>query len=132
MKSERPIVFFDGVCNLCNNTVDFLIQKDRSQFIRYASLQGKTASEFLSKKHVNDLNTVVLLQDGVIYTKSEAIIRALILLGPKYALSSIFLVIPEFIRDIFYNLIAKNRYKIWGKKDTCRLPSQSEKKLFLD
>ena len=130
--NKGPILFFDGVCNLCNSTVDFLIERDSNQVIKYSSLQGKTASELLTGKYTQDLNTVVLYQDGKIYTKSEAVIRALIHLGPKYALSSIFLVIPGFIRDFFYNLIAKNRYRIWGKKDTCRLPTQSERKLFLD
>lgn len=130
--NKGPILFFDGVCNLCNSTVDFLIERDSNQVIKYSSLQGKTASEILSGKYTQDLNTVVLYQNGKIYIKSEAVIRALIHLGPKYALSSIFLIIPGFIRDFFYNLIAKNRYRIWGKKDTCRLPTQSERKLFLD
>lgn len=129
---NHPILFFDGVCNLCNSTVDFLIQRDHNKIIRYASLQGETAKKTLAEKYFTDLNTVVLYQDGQIYTKSEAIIRALIHLGPKYALASIFLIIPGFIRDFFYTLIAKNRYRFWGKRDTCRLPTHAEKKLFLD
>lgn len=130
--TKDPILFFDGVCNLCNSTVDFLIERDVHHVIKYSSLQGKTASELLTEKYTQDLNTVVLYQDGKIYTKSEAVIRALMHLGPKYAITRIFLIIPGFIRNFFYNLIAKNRYRIWGQKDTCRLPTESEKKLFLD
>lgn len=130
--NKGPILFFDGVCNLCNNTVDFIIQRDTNQIIKYASLQGKTANELLGSSYTQELHTVVFYQDQKIYIRSEAVIRALILLGPKYALSSILLVIPSFIRDFFYNLVAKNRYRIWGKRDTCRLPTASEKKLFLD
>lgn len=129
---KSPILFFDGKCSLCNKSVDFFIEKDKGQLIRYAPLQGTTAKELLDYTYIQDLNTVVFYQNEIIYTKSEAIIRALIVLGPKYALTSIFLIIPGFIRDILYNLISKNRYRFWGKRETCRLPSQSEKKLFLD
>lgn len=130
--SSHSIIFFDGFCNLCNNTVDFFILRDQNQFIKYAPLQGETAMKLLGKKYTEDLHTVIFYQDKKIYIKSEAIIRALIVLGPKYALSSILLVIPTFIRDFFYTLIAKNRYRFFGKKDSCRLPTAQERKLFLD
>lgn len=127
-----PIIFFDGVCNLCNSTVDFLIQRDKNKILRYASLQGTSASKLLTKAYTEDLNTVVFYQEGKIYTKSEAIIRALIALGPPYSLTSIFLIFPDLILNFFYTLIAKNRYRLFGKKDTCRLPTPSERELFLD
>lgn len=129
---DHPILFFDGVCNLCNKVVDFFIKKDTNQIIRYSSLQGETAKKLLDPKLINELNTVVFFEKGKTYTKSEAVIRALIHLGPKYALTSIFLVLPSFFRDPFYNLVAKTRYKFFGKRDSCRLPTHSEKKLFLD
>lgn len=130
--SSTNIIFFDGVCNLCNSTVDFIITRDTNQMIQYAPLQGVNARKYIGDKLVQNLNTVTFYQDGKIYTKSEAIIRVLSLLGPKYALLSIFLLLPTFIRDFFYDLVAKNRYRFWGKRDTCRLPSPAEKKLFLD
>jgi predicted DCC family thiol-disulfide oxidoreductase YuxK len=129
---DHPILFFDGVCNLCNKVVDFFIQKDQNQVIRYSSLQGETAKQLLDPKLIENMNTVVFLEKGITYIKSEAVIRALIHLGPKYALSSIFLVFPSFVRDPFYNLVAATRYKFFGKRDSCRLPTHSEKKLFLD
>jgi predicted DCC family thiol-disulfide oxidoreductase YuxK len=129
---KKNIIFFDGVCNLCNKAVDFFIKRDIGGYIHYAPLQGTTAKEVLDSKVTDDLNTVVFYQEGKVYYKSEAILRALVLLGPKYALTSLFLIVPEFIRDFFYDLIAKNRYKIFGKKETCRLPLPHEKKLFLD
>jgi predicted DCC family thiol-disulfide oxidoreductase YuxK len=131
MNEVKAVVFFDGVCNLCNGAVDFFIKRDKKMFLRYASLQSDFAKEKLADHLHEDLSTVVLLINDDIYVKSEAIIRALIILGGPYSMAKVLLLIPRFIRDFAYEFIAKNRYRFFGKKDSCRLPTPAEKNLFL-
>lgn len=128
----KTILFFDGVCNLCNGAVDFFVSIDKHQKLRYAPLQGKVASQSLDEKRVKELDTVVLLHNDKVYIKSRAIIQSLIILGFPYSTALIFKIIPPFISDLIYDFIARNRYKMFGKKDTCRLPTSKEKSLFLD
>lgn len=132
MKSKKPILFFDGVCGLCNQTIDFFILKDKSKTFRYSPLQGKTAKEFLGEEYTQDLNTVVLYLDGHIYIKSKAIFKSLTFLGFPYSMLKVLLIIPSFILDFFYNIVAKFRYRIFGKSETCRFPTKEERDLFLD
>lgn len=133
MMSDHPtIIFFDGVCNLCNKTVDFFITKDQARKFRYAPLQGRSASEYIGKTATRDLNSVVLYYEGKSYYKSKAIFKALWILGLPYSLLAIFSMIPTPISDYFYDLIAKNRYRLFGKENTCRIPTPEEKSLFLD
>jgi predicted DCC family thiol-disulfide oxidoreductase YuxK len=132
LMEKYPILFFDGVCNLCNGTVDFIISHDKKSLIRFAPLQGTKAKEVLGPILTSDLKTVVLFYEDKIYVKSNAILKTLQLLGFPYNLILISKIFPPFIRNFFYDFIAKNRYKFFGQKETCRLPSASEKKLFLD
>lgn len=126
------IVFFDGVCGLCNKTVDFLIQKDTNKVLRYAPLQGYTARRLLSKMYIEDLDSVVYYRDGKYLVRSSAVLRLLLDVGGWWKLLSIFLILPAFVRDFVYYAIATRRYKWFGKSDTCRLPSKKERELFLD
>jgi predicted DCC family thiol-disulfide oxidoreductase YuxK len=128
---NKPIIFFDGVCSLCNGFVDFIFRYDKNEKLIVASLQGETAKEKLDLKYIDDLNTIVLLVDGEIYTKSTAVLKALGLMGMPWSFLCVFLIIPKFLRDSIYNQISKNRYKLFGKKDSCRLPTESERKRFL-
>lgn len=130
--TNGPILYFDGVCNLCNSTIDFFISQDSREIFRYAPLQSKSALKNLEKKYTNDLDTVVLFYNGKLYSKSQAILKALVILGAPYSISIILQVIPRFISDSIYSIIAKNRYKLFGQKKTCRLPTAREKKLFLN
>jgi predicted DCC family thiol-disulfide oxidoreductase YuxK len=132
MNDYKAVIFFDGVCNLCNSAIDFFIKRDKYKSIRYASLQSEFAKNNLDKHFHEDLDTVVLLLDGRLYTRSEAILRALILLGPPYSIARLFLLLPKFLSDSVYKLIAKFRYRLFGEMDTCRLPTPSEKSLFLE
>ena len=133
--THDKIVFFDGVCNLCNSSVDYLIDKDRKKLLRYGSLQGKTAAELIPE-HTEDLDSFVYLRtnehSSVLYKRSGAAIRVLSDLGGWRKILLALLVIPPFIRNGVYNWVAKNRYKWFGKKETCRLPEPHERELFLD
>jgi predicted DCC family thiol-disulfide oxidoreductase YuxK len=127
---DNATLYFDGVCTLCNNTVDYFIAHDSNKRFRYASLQGNQAKKLPDE--FKGLNTVVLEYRGHFYTKSHAILLALYLLGRPYSLLFIFRFIPSIFSDAIYDKIAHKRYQWFGKKDTCRLPSASEKELFLD
>lgn len=123
MDSSRVIVYFDGVCGLCNRFVDFLLKHDKRKSLKLAPLQNH--------KTKNQMNTVVLSIDGQEYFKSEAAIKAIASLGGLWSMTLLLLVIPKFLRDSIYDWIAKNRYRLFGKRDTCRLPTSEEKDRFL-
>lgn len=127
-------MFFDGHCNLCNNSVDFVITRDKKRVFRFAPLQGETAKDVLGDVNI-DLehpDSFVLSKDNKVYFRSTAALMVARQLGFPWSLTSLFLVVPPFIRDAVYNLIARNRYKWFGRKETCRLPSPEERSLFLD
>lgn len=130
--NTKTILFFDGVCNLCNGAVDFFIYKDKKRKIHYAPLQGSYAHKILDKSRLEKLDTVVLVHNDKVYLKSQAIIQSLILLGFPYYLAIILKLIPTFISDKVYDFVALNRYSFFGKQDTCRLPTEEEKALFLE
>lgn len=134
IEKDQPIIFFDGVCGLCSNTVDFFIAHDKKALLKYSPLQGKKARELLGSGYdFTDLNTVVFLDgDHAIHKKSSAILWALVSLGGIWKLFGIFLLIPRVFRDCLYDLVAKNRYKWFGKKETCRLPTPEERVRFFD
>ena len=129
----HPILFFDGECNLCNSTVDFVIHRDRKRSFRYAALGSPSADrllpEDLPEKH--NLESFILLQDGKSYVRSEASLRVARWLPFPWKLCSLFLLVPSFLRDPVYRFIARRRYEMFGKRSTCRVPSPEERELFL-
>lgn len=125
------VLFFDGHCNLCSRFIDFLIRRDHRGVLNYAPLQGKTARVKLSPDLYMSLPSVVLLDGDEVYLRSGAALRAMAMLGGIYSLAKIFLVVPSPVRDFVYNVIANNRYKIFGRRETCRLPTEEEKDRFL-
>ncbi|MCR9141690.1 MAG: DCC1-like thiol-disulfide oxidoreductase family protein [bacterium] len=131
-QSSQPIVFFDGVCGLCNTAVDFLLNVDRAGVLRYAPLQGENAARLLPPEMTADMDSMVF-QDarGVLHTRSEAILRIGVQMGGLWSLGAPGLLIPRTVRDALYDTIAHNRYRWFGKKDSCRMPSVQERKLFL-
>jgi predicted DCC family thiol-disulfide oxidoreductase YuxK len=131
---NQPILFFDGVCNLCNGFVDFLIRHDRARTLRYASLQGETAKRVLRPEQIERLESVVLYENGRNLEKSDAVLRSLELLGGPWRLAAAAMMggVPRSVRDGLYFMTAKNRYGIFGKRDRCRLPTPEERSLFLD
>ena len=131
MDKQDQVIFFDGHCNLCNGFVDFVIRWDKKRTFKVASLQGETAAQNLEPHHIAELSSVVLLRSQEIHTKTDAVFRIISDLHWALITVKLLLIIPSFIRDPFYNFIARNRYKFFGKKETCRLPSPEEKALFL-
>lgn len=130
MKTE-PIIFFDGVCGLCNSFVDFIMKIDRDRVLRFAPLQGETAKEILQTHYIEDLNTIVFLQNDKLLTKSDAVLEILRLVGGPWKATQVFQFFPRLLRDYCYEVVSRNRYTLFGKKETCRLPSPEERQLFL-
>ena len=130
---SRSILFFDGVCGLCNRFVDFLLKHDRHGRVCFAPLQGTTAASSLSEDVVHGLDTVVFLEGGQPNCRSSAIVRVFWRLGGVWSvLGTLLWIIPKPIRDLGYRLVAKSRYRLFGKKETCRLPTPEERGRFLD
>ncbi len=133
MNSNRPILFFDGVCNLCNASVNFVLKKDKKKQFLFASLQSDVARKILLHKNQKiNMDSIVLLKDDMVYTKSDAALLIFKEFGFPYNIMAVFKVIPKTIRDRVYDFIAKNRYKWFGKKDTCMVPSNDVLERFLD
>lgn len=131
--SEPSIVLFDGVCNFCNASVNFIMARDPMFVFRFAPLQSDKGREFLQKFDLSteDLDTMVLIQDGRAYTRSTAALRIAEKLTGLWPMLYAFIVVPRFIRDGVYKIVAKNRYKWWGKKDSCRIPTPEDRARFL-
>jgi predicted DCC family thiol-disulfide oxidoreductase YuxK len=132
MPDERIILFFDGVCGLCNGLVDWLLPRDKKKKIKFATLQGATALDLLPQNLREDLNTVVLWYKGQLLTESTAILTCLNELGGLWRMVIFFKLIPSFIRNAIYKLVARFRYKLFGQLSTCRLPTAAERQQFLD
>ena len=129
-----PILFFDGMCGLCDRLVQFILRRDRRGRFRFAALQSELAATTLRRfgKDAGDLDTVYLLtDDGRLLQKSRAIFCVLRALGLPWSLVTVFAILPTAITDWFYDRVAHNRYRIWGKRDRCRLPSADERARFL-
>ncbi len=127
-------VLFDGVCNLCNGTVQFVIKRDRAAIFRFASLQSDYAQRLLRQVNLpaNQLYSVIVFEDGVAYQKSDAALRIARHLSGFWRWLYIFRFVPKFIRDGLYNFIATNRYRFFGKQDHCMIPTPELKARFVD
>ena len=128
----QRILFFDGYCNLCNRSVDFLIRHDRHKHLVFAPLQGKTAAELLPEALRAQVDTVVFYDDGALYTQSTAALKVAKLLGFPWSLARVFFFFPPKWRDGCYRYIANRRSKWFGERSTCRMPSPEERARFLD
>lgn len=130
----KPIVFFDGVCNLCNSSVQFIIKRDKLDTFRFASLQSEVAIALLPKELVSEdnLQSLVLLQNEKVLTRSSAALNIARKLQGLWPALFVFIIVPLFVRDTCYDIIARNRYKWFGKKDQCMVPSSEIKDKFLD
>ncbi len=134
MSETHQIILFDGVCNLCNGAVQFIIKRDKKDIFRFASLQSETGQRLLKQHNINaaSIYTIVLISDEKAYIKSSAALRIARHLSGIWKLAYYYKVIPEFIRDAVYDFIARNRYNWFGKKDQCMIPTAELKKKFLD
>lgn len=140
MADANPIVLYDGVCGLCNRSVQFLLKHDKSRRFRFASLQSDFAAKVLGRHGLDpkDLDTVHVVEnydqpDERVLQRSDAVLRAGRELGGIWGASaSIAKVIPRRLRDLVYRFVATNRYRVFGKYDTCMLPDPNQRSRFLD
>lgn len=134
MEKNKKIILFDGVCNLCNTTVQFVIKKDKEDIFRFTPLQSDTGKKLLTERNIDteDIDSIILIEPNVAYyTKSTAALEIGKNLKGLRTISSILLWLPESIRNIVYDLVAKNRYKWYGKKDYCMIPTNELKNKFI-
>ena len=128
---NKRIVFFDGVCSLCNSAIDIIVKNSTPEDLLVAPLQGETASQYLSLEQTENLNSIVFYDNGDVFEESTAALKIAKYLNYPWKIFSFFIYLPRFVRDPIYRVIAEHRYQLFGKKSTCRLPSSSEKAHFL-
>lgn len=130
---HKTILLFDGYCNFCSNTVQFILKHEKNNNLFFASLQSETGVELLNHYHIDPAKTdsLVLVEDNKAYVKSSAALRVSKYLKGLYPALFAFMIIPVFIRNTVYDWIARNRYKWFGKSDSCMLPDPAVKKRFL-
>ncbi len=133
MDATNPVILFDGVCNLCNSSVLFIVKRDPKANFKFASLQSEFGKSHLEKYGlpVTELNSVLLIKEGKLFQKSNAALEIAKQLGGGWPVFYIFKLVPEFLRDGIYNWIARNRYRWFGKKDACMIPTPDLKSRFL-
>ncbi len=131
---NKPVILFDGICNLCNRSVQFVLRHDKEKRFLFASLQSTNGNEYLKKFNLPeaDFNSFILVEGNNYTTQSTAALRVLKLLGKRWALLYAFIIVPKFIRDAVYRFIAKNRYRWFGKRESCWLPTPELKDRFLE
>ncbi|MEA5424984.1 thiol-disulfide oxidoreductase DCC family protein [Arcicella lustrica] len=129
----QQVILFDGVCNFCNASINFVIDHDPQKYFKFASLQSDFGYEVLKKydRNTSDFDSVILLKNNRLYIKSEAALEIAKDLSGFLKYLSVFSILPTFILDFFYDLIAKNRYELFGKSEVCRMPSPDLKERFL-
>lgn len=135
MDNSKKIILFDGVCNLCNGFIQFVIKRDKKDVFRYASLQSKIGMQLLSERNIDTakIDSVIVIEPGVAYyIKSDAALQIGRQLKGYRTLSKLFNLIPRGLRNIIYDFIARYRYTWFGKKDACMIPTPELKAKFLD
>ena len=133
MDADGPILLFDGVCNFCNGTVNFVIKHDHAQRFRFASLQSEAGRALLQEYGLRDLplSTMVLIDRGAAHLDSEGVLRAAQRLGGPFRLLVPFLRVPRALRDPLYRAFARNRYRLFGRSDQCVVPTPELRARFL-
>ncbi len=134
MTESYSVILFDGYCNLCSRSVQFVLKHDRKAKFRFASLQSEYGKTMLQKHQLptQSFGTFVLVEDDKIHFKSTAALRVVKSLSGMWPVLYIFIIVPRFIRDAVYGFVARNRYKWFGKRDSCWLPKPEWKERFWD
>ncbi|RYD77175.1 MAG: thiol-disulfide oxidoreductase DCC family protein [Sphingobacteriales bacterium] len=132
--NKHPVILFDAVCNLCNSSVQYVIKNDKDALFKFASLQSNSGQHLLQKHALpqEDFTSFVLIENDTAYIRSTAALRVARRLSGPVKLLYGFIIVPAFIRDAVYNFISKNRYRWFGKKDSCMIPSPGLKQRFLN
>lgn len=134
LPKNKKIILFDGVCNLCDATVQFIIKRDKNDIFRFVALQSDLGQEIIKYINVDTSRTdsIILYEPGhAYYYKAEAAIKIASEIGGLYSLLRIFSILPDWLSNSVYDYVAKNRYKWYGKKDACMIPTPKMKAKFL-
>lgn len=131
---HKNIILFDGLCNLCSNSVQFIIKRDSKEYFRFASLQSSLGQHQLNTLGLpsNQFYSVFLIKDGILFQKSDAALEITKKLDGLWPTFYIFKIVPKFMRDWAYGIVAKNRYSWFGKRDACMIPTVELKSRFID
>jgi predicted DCC family thiol-disulfide oxidoreductase YuxK len=131
--NKHSIILFDGVCNLCNSAVQFVIRHDHNEIFKFVSLQSETGKKYLNKFQLSEieLSSFILIEDEKVFSKSTAALKVIKKLKGPIKMLYVFIVIPGFIRNIVYNIISTNRYKWFGKRQDCLIPDDKISSKFL-
>lgn len=132
MDQTENIVFFDGVCNFCNSTVNWLMARNSRGNLKFSSLQGSAATRLLPEAMVRDLSSIVYYRNGNCLVKSTAVLYIFRDMAWYGFLALPFFLVPRFLRDAIYSWVATNRYRWFGKRQNCRIPSPEERSRFID
>ena len=134
MNYNKPIILFDGVCNFCNAMVNFIIRQDRKRAFLFAALQSESGRKLLQQYHINwqRSDSFVVIENDKAYMKSNAALKLYAKLPWYWKWTQSLWIVPKFIRDWVYNVIARNRYRWFGKKDVCMVPTADVKDRFLE
>jgi predicted DCC family thiol-disulfide oxidoreductase YuxK len=130
--NEPVIILFDGVCNLCNGVVQFVIVRDPQARFKFASQQSEAGIDLMRSHHLPEMTSVVLIRDGRALLKSDAVLEIARLLPAPWAWAVVFRIVPRVVRDFVYDLVARSRYSLFGKRDACWLPTPELRTRFLD
>ncbi|NNK73402.1 MAG: thiol-disulfide oxidoreductase DCC family protein [Flavobacteriaceae bacterium] len=133
--SNKKLILFDGVCNLCNNSINFVIKHDKKDLFLFAPLQSETGKALIQQHHIDTekIDSIILADnEGVLSFKSTAALKIAARLGFPINLAVIFFIIPPFMRNVLYDYVARNRYKWFGRKDKCMIPTPELKAKFLN
>ncbi len=130
--NEHALLLFDGVCNLCNTSVQFIIKRDKHDYFRFAPLSSKQGQAIIKQHpHLENVDSLILVEDGQVYTRSTAALRVAKRLKGLWPVFGINLLLPEFIRNSVYDMVAANRYKMFGKQDSCMIPTPELRDKFI-
>lgn len=132
MELNNAIVLFDGVCNFCNSSINFIIKRDRKQYFKFAPLQSEIAQKLVGDKTLPMPESVILIENGKKYDRSSAALRIAKKLDGLWPILYVFIILPKPLRDAVYNFIGRNRYKWFGKTEACMIPTSEVRGRFLD
>ena len=133
LPKDKKIILFDGVCNYCNDKINFIIKNDKQDIFRFVALQSETGQKITNYLGIDaSIDSIILYEPGYAYfIKSEAVFRIIKHLSSSVRLLLFFNFIPTSIKNIFYDIIAKNRYNWYGKKESCMMPTEELKRKFI-
>lgn len=134
LPKDKKIILFDGVCNYCNDKINYIIKNDKQDIFRFVAIQSEKGQEIIKYLGINcSVDSIILYEPGfAYYIKSEAVFRIIKHLSSSVRLLLIFNFIPTRIKNIFYDIIAKNRYNWYGKKESCMMPTEEIKRKFIE